>query len=231
MRRCPKCRFDLPEDLGECPSCGVIFAKLAAQALKKRDSAPAPEAGSGDAGPGAQQEARRPSHTRLLVLTGVLIALYFVYRPSYLADIYLPAARVEAMTEPCEHRERCLMVFLSPSSAEAAESLKTVQDLRDRWKLSSKVGVKIVLTEGEESELYRYSEQVGENSFIDHIGFYRNKLKLRQFPTWIVLDGKRKLLERQAGRLGDSGAVAAALKLSGYEEARAPASDPAPPKP
>jgi hypothetical protein len=100
---------------------------------------------------------------------------------------------------PCQGKERCVVVHLAPWCSACKNSLSTIEALKKKAEESDSLGVMAVVSSAEVERLNEMAATIGEGSFLDPDGQILSSLKVRGVPFWLTLDKDNNILASFSG--------------------------------
>ena len=157
-----------------------------------------------------------------LLLGGALVAGYFIQYPSGLPNIQLfpkyldsplpPSQAWAGRPDPCWGKDRCVLVAVGNGCPACAYAHPYITALRDQWKTSRRIGMKIVILawpikqnmpDGEKRWIMNAAQEeagaYGDNTYIDWNNTFCQEADLKGIPGFVVVNQRGKILARHAG--------------------------------
>ncbi len=102
--------------------------------------------------------------------------------------------------DECLDVERCIYVYVSPWCPSCQRSVELIKELRSYSHGSEgKVGMKIIVGRDSRVNMERFYKKIGGRVYLDPDGEFYDTIGAPGVPTWMVLDGKRRVKTVQAG--------------------------------
>lgn len=136
---------------------------------------------------------------RNLLAIAVLAGLFAWHQGYFAGPIDLSVLSGNGPDE-CARAEKCLAVYLVPSSPECRRSGELVNELRARAAISPGLGFKVVIGHDEPDTLSKYASHVGGAVYYDYDGEFYDEIGASDVPAWVTWDREGKILHRMSGR-------------------------------
>jgi hypothetical protein len=113
----------------------------------------------------------------------------------YLLSSFRPSRVFAGQPDPCDKKERCVVVAVAPDCLYCRTMSPYFLALRDRWKSSSRIGLKIVVVGVENSDSVEpEAARLGDNTYIDTKFTFEKETGSHWLPTYVVLDSNKKII-------------------------------------
>lgn len=158
---------------------------------------------------GFDLERAEPAPRRRLPWPGIgavvllLVGGWWWWRPvEFPLDALVPTAEASEsseLSEPCAGSDRCIVAYVTPWCPACRQSGDVIHAIQERYEDRDDVRVVVVVGQDAKSKLEKMAESYGEDGWLDPDGKVWDALSPRVVPTWYVLDGHGKVIEKVAG--------------------------------
>lgn len=192
--QCYICGKDIGDSIGACPQC-----RSQRDNSRSGDRARAEQVARKNAAPGLFESIGTPAF--------YAIALILILLSLFLGKKLFPGRKVDSVAlesnigygDPCLGKQKCLVFYLAPWCPACKAAIGTVQVLREHYKLSSEVGVKIVVGLDKMPAIRSYASKVGGQVFFDPSSRFRRTMGGSTVPYLVVLDSESHVIAEQSG--------------------------------
>jgi hypothetical protein len=136
---------------------------------------------------------------RFLMLIALLVGL-LAWRAGYFSGPVDPSVLVGSGPDECARAEKCLAVYLTPSSPECRRSGELVNELRSRAAISPHFGFKVIIGGDDQETLSKYASRIGGAVYFDYDGEFHDQIGVGDVPAWVTWNAAGRILDRMSGR-------------------------------
>lgn len=127
----------------------------------------------------------------LIILFGaymLLVPKLVIYR---LPLVSMPSTAAYQNLDPCEYRDRCLVVFVKAADGEGLQGART---MAQAMMPVQRVGFQVIVGGDAPENLSASALTIGGTIFLDNTGEFEKKADPGKSPYWWLLDPQRKIL-------------------------------------
>jgi hypothetical protein len=114
-------------------------------------------------------------------------------------DLALSPSASSSSVNPCQGKDRCVVVNVAPWCSACKNSLETITALQEKARTSESLGVITVISSAKVAALNEMAATIGESSFLDPEGKVLDALGVRSIPYWLTMDKNKKILASFSG--------------------------------
>lgn len=188
---CPKCGKDVGPSSRLCDSC-----ELHRHSPAIKEPLELPKADLSQAIKTALQML-----TQRYVLGALLLSIFIAYQYGFfgygrMAMVNLSGATGGYQADPCDQKQRCVVVYVTPWCPACKSAIGFLNGLHDRLKSSPKVGMKVIVGGDELTRLRAMASSFNAATFLDSEDKFSSKTRINGVPTVWVIDGNSNILRR-----------------------------------
>ncbi|MGI5861583.1 MAG: zf-TFIIB domain-containing protein [Myxococcales bacterium] len=135
------------------------------------------------------------------IILGALVLLLVAWWawPVKLAEVDLKPVAANALSDPCEGKERCVVVVVAPWCPACKKAVPIINSMQERFKDSPRVGIKPVVAYDTESKLLDMARKISGRVYLDPPGTLMKEMGDRGVPYWYVVNDSGNVVESMAG--------------------------------
>ena len=97
--------------------------------------------------------------------------------------------------DPCEGKEYCLTVYLTPWCPACKSSVTFINELREYFSDNNQFALQVIVGADGEANLEQMAKQIGKLVYIDADAKFRRATGVHAYPTWLLTDKNRKIIK------------------------------------